>query len=346
MEFQLVSNVAERETIVVDDSMTLEEVRGLIAAVLGTSEDNSVTLTYNGKNLVDDSTVFTELISVIDGDKTVTQRKLFCHVGKGKAKDVSLESLRANLPSKESVAADESAKRSQAKMMEPMVDMMVRNPQYLQMMLRQQPDLKETMEKSPEVARMLQDPETLKDLIMSQIDPDRGREMSTTLRSQLAQLDAIPGGRMMLERYTHDLGDTNADINLPKTKDDLYCVPEEDARPNPNQETNTAALQNPWATPSASASANRPTAGGGFPPVDASMLSAAMSMFAPQTASNPTANPFLSGGNGGASLKERFASQLSILKDMGFEDEQLCLSLLERYNGDVEAVVDHFAQMD
>merc|ERR1711957_1024251 len=107
----------------------------------------------------------------------------------------------------------------------PMVQQMFENPDMLRAMMRMNPRMNALMEERPEIARMLDDPETIRQSMRMMSNPSLMREMTRNSDRALGNLDAMPGGHQALlrahEEYIDPLynamsstnGGAGADVN-------------------------------------------------------------------------------------------------------------------------------------
>ncbi|KEG09690.1 ubiquilin [Trypanosoma grayi] len=367
MLYQVVSNVADKVELFVEGEMTVAEVRVLVGAMIGADERN-IRLTFQGHVLEDDAAPWDAVLRtypLVDG----VPRKLFAYVsGRQRAEAPSGEALRAALLTTSNTAEEERAARENARMMEPVIDMMVRNPGFLDMLISTQPELKEVIKGQPDVERLLRDPDTMKTLMMSRFDPDRMRSLSRDMQLQFAHISATPGGEQRLQHYTEGASQSIVQALESAQQESDGGVDEALARPDPNKKANDEALPNPWANQSSSSSqapaemntnamrAILASSGGGgsrmpfLGPPGHAPPAAARNLFSAVTDMFPQGIPPVSGSGvhlpGLAQAREavpndavRWAAQLSMLKDMGFEDEALCIEALRATNGDVDKAV-------
>jgi len=347
--FVAVSNTCDNFEVRLDGAMTVKEARDLVVSKLNVANSTplmspSIKMSLRGIQLVDDAAMLQE---VVPADVFRDSERLHISVVNGSG------TSGANLP-KGLVAAtrreEDAAMREQARAMEPMIDMMVRNPQFVDSMFASQPEIQQLIRSNPDMARELRNPEFLKNMILSQVDPDQKRQMSRTMQLQMAQIANIPGGTAMLERHMHSFMQQPAGR---RSRADLQDATEEHARPDDQQQSNSEALPNPWGaaaaapplstmplpsiaqrTPPASLipfPANHPpsTPYSSFPIPLSSLFPSGISSTSSQTAT-AAAVPH---------VRREFPDQLEILLDMGFEDLDLCMEALDVCNGDVDAAV-------
>jgi hypothetical protein len=363
---KIVSNVGDPFDFDVDTSPTAEgeeegparvaTTRVLLQEILGTGGGH-LKMIFRGKTLVDDQTW--------DSLKPHQNEKLFATVAAGDVQK-SQGALIQRGDATARVVSQQMQEREElkrAEQMEPVVNALANNPAIVDMMLAQSPELKELIRRTPELERELRNPENLKMMMMSQLDPDRRREMNTSMQMQLAQLNTIPGGQAMLENY---LGDLMHEHYAPKTAADRVMASEEHAKPVEGSTANNEPLPNPWAQPSnnrgrgatgatASATSRQAAASSpnmGFehgPPAFPFPPFMSPSAFAPPAATTTPAvqQPVAPAPKKKLTREEaavQYAPQLQQLQeDFGFEDRQLCLDALIEADGDIESAVDWIA---
>ncbi|AYU79952.1 conserved hypothetical protein [Leishmania infantum JPCM5] len=274
MEYQIISSKGDKFALCIDDDMTVGDVKGVAAAMLDAPDDVVMTVSLNGKLLKDDAETWGELRRRLfrSHQPHPMQRKLFCNVtDRPVVESQSAEMLRM-LPSKEEKKLEQEKEREKVAAMDSMVDTLADNPAFLEGMLSMNPMIKRMQKKSPEVARMLKDPDTLRMLLKSSVDPQRRREMERNAELQLAHIAALPGGQQMINHYmdqlTEDEEETDAQRQL-RIGRSTAEVSDEIAHPDPTKEANNDPLPNPWATPAATASGAASQTGGAFPFGDA-----------------------------------------------------------------------------
>ncbi|KAG5475301.1 hypothetical protein LSCM1_03414 [Leishmania martiniquensis] len=404
MEYQIISSKGDKFALCIDDEMTVGDVKGVAAAMLDAPDDVIMTVSLNGKLLKNDAETWGELRGRLFRSQQPhpMQRKLFCNVtDRPVVESQSAEMLRM-LPTREEKKLEQEKEREKAAAMNSMVDSLADNPAFLESMLSMNPMIQSMQKKSPEVARMLKDPDTLRMLLKSSVDPQRRREMERNAELQLAHIAALPGGQQMINHYMDQLiedeeeTDTQRQVRIGMSTTD---VSSELNQPDPNKEANNDPLPNPWAAPASVTPSPQASAfpfGGtdgfpfahpfSFPPTAASLPSgAATNTMAPffardvasalsrgpdQAAMNETiemvmpsmrAQPLVpstttanapspsvaappSSTPPSVLSEEAMERGLSVLRDMGFEDEALCREALAACGGDAEAAVDYIAE--
>ncbi|AIN99453.1 hypothetical protein LPMP_270710 [Leishmania panamensis] len=270
MEYQIISSKGDKLALCIDDEMTVGDVKGVAAAMLDAPEDVIMTVSLNGKLLKDDAETWGELRGRLFRSQQPhpIQRKLFCNVtDRPVVESQSAEMLRM-LPSREEKKLEQEKEREKVAAMDSMVDSLADNPALLESMLSMNPMIKNMQKKSPEVARMLKDPDTLRMLLKSSVDPQRRREMERNAELQLAHIAALPGGQQMINHYMDQLTQDEEESDIQRqlrlgtssieVNNELY-------HPDPTREANNDPLPNPWATPAGTASGAVPQAASAFP---------------------------------------------------------------------------------
>merc|ERR1719382_1297689 len=88
-----------------------------------------------------------------------------------------------------------------------MVQQMMSNPDTLRAMMRMNPRMNQLMERQPEIARLLEDPEGLQQSMRMAANPSLMREMTRNADRAIGQLDVMPGGHNALVRAHQDFAD-------------------------------------------------------------------------------------------------------------------------------------------
>eukprot|EP01064_Diplonema_japonicum_P031495 TRINITY_DN5661_c1_g1_i1.p1 TRINITY_DN5661_c1_g1~~TRINITY_DN5661_c1_g1_i1.p1 ORF type:complete len:306 (+),score=79.74 TRINITY_DN5661_c1_g1_i1:82-918(+) len=120
-------------------------------------------------------------------------------------------------------------------MMAPILDMLGNNPEMMRsMMTAANPNLSKAMETNPQIAAVMNDPNTMKQAAEMMRNPGLMQEMSRNMDRQVTQIMNTPGGSQHLERAFHDLESTGP------TLPEMHFQPSIPAPP-PN-----IPLPNPW----------------------------------------------------------------------------------------------------
>lgn len=381
LSLQVVTNRGEKFEFVVEPATTVGELRTIVremgGGTSGSSNSLATKMSIRGVQLIDDNAKWSQLplphSSMTDGEKlyvhfssaAAAERRSGSNIPAG-ASNFMFDPNGGGAPPGASAAAKkeaDNAARARARMMEPIVDSMVRNPAFVDSLISSQPELKSLIQEHPQVEQELRNPETLKQMLMSQIDPDKRKEVNRAMQLQLAQLSNVPGGTAMLERYMAKA------LEQPEGKRsaaDLRDAVEEHSRPDPSLSSNDAALPNPWARSQSSVGAGMfPTTTGGRP-------HATMPPSLPPFGAQAMWPPFPSVSNQQQNLQHLFralpqppvtvreappvppplslvpperaedddySEQLVVLLEMGFEDDEACMRALRACHGNIDAAV-------
>ncbi|KAG5501420.1 hypothetical protein JKF63_03233 [Porcisia hertigi] len=289
MEYQILSSKGDKVTLCIDDDMTVGDVKGIAGAMLNAPEDVAMTVSLNGKLLKDDDETWGEMCGRLFLNQPLhpMQRKLFCNVTNRPVVEPQSSEMLRMLPSKEEKKLEEERERAKIAMMDSMVDSIADNPAFLENMFAMNPAINKLKKRSPEVARMLNDPDTLRMLLKMSVDPQRRREMERNMELQLAQISALPGGADMINRYMtgymkQELGtdpeeeEEEEDEGRSEKKLRVGTLTGEESsdvnHPDPTNKASSDPLPNPWAStpPTLSGGFSQPPGGfsfggGGFP---------------------------------------------------------------------------------
>jgi hypothetical protein len=292
MEYHIISSKGDKVPLCIDDEMTVGDVRGVAAAMLDAPEDRIMTVSLAGKLLTDDTETWGDLRTrLFHGQQPAPmQRKLFCNLTNKPVTEVQSGEVMRMFASKEERKQEQEKERQSAEAMESMVESLAQNPGMLESMLSMNPQIQKLQKKSPEVARMLKDPDTLKTILLSSVNPERRKEMERNAELQLAQISAMPGGQQAINHYMDQMDEDGEEEETENerairigttaptaTNDSLYT-------PDPTKDANNEPMPNPWA---ASSSAGTPiatttpatTSAGGAGPLASNLFS----FFAPST---------------------------------------------------------------
>merc|ERR1719235_529879 len=120
------------------------------------------------------------------------------------------------------------------------------NPEFMRTMMRMNPQTQRLMEERPDLARMMEDPEVLRQSARMVSNPSLMREMMRNQDTAMGRLDATPGGHAALERAHREIVDPlhNAMHSGGEsgTQMNQYAQDAQGIR-------NTAPLANPWGAP-------------------------------------------------------------------------------------------------
>ncbi|KPA80874.1 hypothetical protein ABB37_04286 [Leptomonas pyrrhocoris] len=263
MEFHIISNRGDKTTLCIDDEMTVGDVRGVAAAMLDAPEDRVMTMSLGGKLLTDDAEAWVDLCARLfrSQQPAPMQRKIFCNLTDKPVTEMQSGEVMRMFGSKEERKLEMEKERQSTEAMESMVESLSQNPALLESILRLNPQIEKMQKKSPEMARMLKDPEMLKTILMSSVNPERRKEMERSAELQLAQISAMPGGQQAINHFMDQM---NADGGEEETENERAIRIGTSApadtndrvyTPDPTKEANNDPLPNPWAAAGVGASA-------------------------------------------------------------------------------------------
>merc|ERR1719198_644582 len=122
------------------------------------------------------------------------------------------------------------------------------NPETIRAMMRMNPQLSQLMEERPEIARVLEDPETLQQSMRMMSNPALMREMTRNADRAIGNLDALPGGHNALRRAHEEFADPLYAAMGPGGQGDA-SGPSVDYDQATHGRPNSAPLANPWGAP-------------------------------------------------------------------------------------------------
>merc|ERR1719263_794057 len=82
---------------------------------------------------------------------------------------------------------------------------MMSNPETMRAMMRMNPQMSEMMDRNPEIARILEDPETMQQAMRAATNPAVMREMTRNSDLAMGRADVIPGGHAALARMHNEV---------------------------------------------------------------------------------------------------------------------------------------------
>merc|ERR1719352_843533 len=140
---------------------------------------------------------------------------------------------------------------------------MMSDPETVRAMMRMNPQLNELMERSPEIARLLEDPEVLQQSMRMVSNPSLMREMTRNADRAIGQLDAMPGGHNALVRAHEEMVDPLMSALSGGGQTGGASVTDEAtaaayAQQSAGTSVNSEALPNPWGAPAASPAQQTP----------------------------------------------------------------------------------------
>ncbi|KAL7750236.1 hypothetical protein RI367_004409 [Sorochytrium milnesiophthora] len=252
----------------------------------------------------------------------------------------------------------------------PMMQALLDNPDFMRSILQMNPQFQRMAQENPEINHILNDPAHLRQMMQAMRNPSAMREMQRNQDRALANIEMLPGGMDALQRMYNTVQSPMEEALGPQRN----LQAEEAANQRLAQQLNVARAptdqinqQAPAPAAAAPAAAPaRPPVGHMAPPDLSAILNSlggggqrpaappqfSPTMFSPWMATGaPAPSPVTPvqprigdiSANAGvtrdlSSLAERYASQLDMMVDMGFERDQ-ALKALSLTGGNVDAAV-------
>lgn len=171
----------------------------------------------------------------------------------------------------------------QSPLMQQMQQQLLNDPETMRELFTSNPQIRDLMERNPEVRQVLQDPAMLRQAVQMAQNPELMREMMRHTDRALTNIENMPGGfNYLRQQYENVIEPLQQATQAPAPQFDQNAAPAAPPSPNPNADP----LPNPWANTNAGAN---PGAGFGglFPGLGGFNLFGAQ----PQAQAQPTAAP-------------------------------------------------------
>merc|ERR1719222_1109066 len=139
---------------------------------------------------------------------------------------------------------------------------MISDPEMIRAMMRMNPQLEQLMERQPEIARLLEDPEMLQQSMRMAANPSLMREMTRNADRAIGRLDVMPGGHNALVRAHEEVSDPlfGALAGGVGANESAATASPDYASQTEGRPTNDA-LPNPWGPPALSPNTPEPPSG-------------------------------------------------------------------------------------
>jgi len=168
----------------------------------------------------------------------------------------------------------------------PLTQQLMQNPELMRMMLTSNPQMREIIERNPEIGHVLNDPATLRQTIELARNPELMREMMRTSDRAMGNLESLPGGFDFLRRMYTNVQEPLLNAATPASSAPASQPNSSSTTTTPLTAPNTTPLPNPWG---GSDTSNRLPASPQTQPQQA-----------PQPQSNAPFSPFMGLGAGSA----------------------------------------------
>ncbi|KAJ1561880.1 hypothetical protein HK096_002991 [Nowakowskiella sp. JEL0078] len=248
MRFNFRTSSGKRLELAVDDtdldSTSLLALKQLLIPLIDfAAEPEQLRLIAQGRVLSDDNSLLSSFSLTSDTIIQIVK---------------SAANVTASLPATPSPTAASPSSNSfgmPPEMMQGMIQMMTRNPEFMQSMLNSDPRMQQLMESHPEVRELLSDPNFMRQRMEEMMNPNLMNEAMRNQDRALSNIESMPGGMNYLQQMYRSMQGPlgqSSDPN-PSTEEanrrfaqrlgvDLSNSRSVDA---PNSE----ALPNPWASP-------------------------------------------------------------------------------------------------
>lgn len=145
----------------------------------------------------------------------------------------------------------------------PMVQQIMSNPETLRAIILSNPEMRRLVESNPEIGHILNDPSVLRQTIQTARNPELMREMVRSSDRAMSNISSQPEGFNALRRMYNTIQEPLSQIGPGNEQPADEGDRQSSVQPAQAEAPNTAALPNPWATPSARQAA--PPQLGGLP---------------------------------------------------------------------------------
>lgn len=142
----------------------------------------------------------------------------------------------------------------------PLVQQMMNNPETMRQIITSNPQMQDLMQRNPEISHMLNNPELLRQTMELARNPSMLQELMRSHDRAISNLESVPGGYSALQRIYRDIQEPMLNAT---SRNPFYNAAESGSAENPQQGTeNRTPLPNPWGSgPSgtSNSSANPPS---------------------------------------------------------------------------------------
>lgn len=358
----------------VEGTLTVDEVKQLVASSVDDFEEDEQRAIYRGRVLENDQTL--DDLRFEDGDTVHVTR----------ARRAPTDNSVPVVPSPASPTAGQAAlggmdpDMMRAIMDNPLFQGMMNDPETLRSLLLANPQMRDLVDQNPEIGHILSDPNMLRQTVETARNPELMREAMRNTDRAMSNIEAHPEGFNALRRMYNSIQEPLNQIAGPGDDRTPPAATGGRSAPNgaeaqngggqPRDTPNTAALPNPWAGPqarpgplptnlgpgpgSSPSALPRTLAGAGQTSALEQMLSA---MPAVQHGGFPGAEAHADGADhprpahveadqaralsqeAMQAAEARYAQELDVIKGMGFDDRSAALEALVATGGNINAAV-------
>ncbi|XP_055543546.1 ubiquilin-1 [Wyeomyia smithii] len=138
----------------------------------------------------------------------------------------------------------------------PLVQQMMNNPDTMRQIITSNPQMQDLMQRNPEISHMLSNPELLRQTMELARNPSMLQELMRSHDRAMSNLESVPGGYSALQRIYRDIQEPMLNAT---SRNLFHGSAESSSAANPQQGTeNRTPLPNPWGGGSNNSSENPP----------------------------------------------------------------------------------------
>ncbi|XP_053693872.1 ubiquilin-1 [Sabethes cyaneus] len=126
----------------------------------------------------------------------------------------------------------------------PLVQQMMNNPETMRQIITSNPQMQDLMQRNPEISHMLNNPELLRQTMELARNPSMLQELMRSHDRAISNLESVPGGYSALQRIYRDIQEPMLNAT---TRNPFYGSADSGSAENPQQGSeNRIPLPNPW----------------------------------------------------------------------------------------------------
>lgn len=126
----------------------------------------------------------------------------------------------------------------------PLVQQMMNNPDTMRQIITSNPQMQDLMQRNPEISHMLNNPELLRQTMELARNPSMLQELMRSHDRAISNLESVPGGYSALQRIYRDIQEPMLNAT---SRNPFYGSADSGSAENPQQGTeNRTPLPNPW----------------------------------------------------------------------------------------------------
>jgi ubiquilin len=326
--------------------LSIDEVKQLIELEWSDLTSDEIVLIFKGKILKDDDVV--KDLGIKDGATLILTKK------KLKKKPAPKPVARpAPAPPQNPMLPAHMQEMMNNPMMQQMMDSMMSNPDFMEAMIANNPQMQAVMEQNPEIRHALRDPDTIRHAMQMIRDPQAMQEALQNQDRAIANISNMPGGFNALSRMYNQVQAPMEDAMTNRDPEMETSISEVDTSTGPN----SSAMPNPFAQNNRPSNQPAPNPFANFGRQNNAAPNPFGNMFGSPMQNNNNANranPFAQANNNNAfpmfnlfgppvqtppAQPDRFATQMTYLRNQGHSNEALNRSALEETDGNLELAI-------